>query len=201
MEDGKIERLLIDDPYIGGFYVTLNVDLIKASRKKHKLTYFENSLLYDICSYWESNTRYHKAHTPLKASLREFAIEYDVSKTTMKEALTTLLDGDLIKRENNGKETSKYAYYPNVRVLKENLTKYVEQTKKKANCETVKKSVPITGTNCTKKWYRSKETVPKSDTDRDEKRLSVPKNDTDFAHRQDDKQLRTRGERKIKVRR
>jgi hypothetical protein len=130
LPEQTIETLFIEDPCIGGFYVTMNVNLIKASRLKCKLTGFESVLLYDICSYWESNTRYNKAHAPLKASLREFATEYDVSATTIKDSLITLLKWNLIKRENNGKEKSKYSYYPNVRVLKGNLIEYTELSRK-----------------------------------------------------------------------
>jgi hypothetical protein len=126
MDDKKIETLFIKDVSVGGFYVTMNVDLIKASRIKCKLKGFEITFLSDVCSYWESNTRYNRAHTPLKASLRELATDYNVSPTSIQAAIKKLLELDLIRRGDNGKRNSKCAYYPNVGLLKKNLIEYVK---------------------------------------------------------------------------
>jgi hypothetical protein len=176
MKEEKIETLFIEDSYIGGFYVRMNVNLIKASRLKCKLTGFESVLLYDICSYWESNTRYSKAQAPLKASLKEFAVEYNVAIETVKKSLTVLLKWNLIQRENNGKQTGKYAYYPNVGVLKDNLIEYTELSRKPPK---TKKTASI-------------KTVPVIDTVLEKKRQSVQVSDKDFEVRERRRLLRER---------
>jgi hypothetical protein len=124
-------RLFIEDVYEGGFYVKMNIDLINAAKENFKLTFAESGLLYDICSYYESNTIYNKAHTPLKVSLRDLAIKNNASTKTIEKALKALLNKNLIHRENNGKQKSKHGYYPNVELLRNNLLDYVRLLRRK----------------------------------------------------------------------
>jgi hypothetical protein len=124
-------RLFIENVYEGGFYVKMNIDLMNAAKENFKLTFAESGLLYDICSYYESNTIYNKAHTPLEVSLRDLAIKNNASTKTIEKALKALLNKNLIHRENDGKQKSKYGYYPNVELLRNNLLDYVRLLRRK----------------------------------------------------------------------